>query len=136
MAMRIDPCQKPDRQGGLLSQLALPDGRASDTLLLAFGGLAAATYRGSTRDVRVLTRITLADTRSLTAQVTQVIELGATNATFLHHVDVIDNRRVQRKDSLNAHTEAGLADGNRLARAAVLASYADALKCLQTFFGF
>jgi len=29
-----DMCQKPDRQGGPVSQVALPDGRASDTTCL------------------------------------------------------------------------------------------------------
>src|ERR1051326_3467733 len=32
-------CQKPDREGGLLSHHALPDGRASDTALLGISAV-------------------------------------------------------------------------------------------------
>jgi hypothetical protein len=49
---------------------------------------------------------------------------------------VIDNRRVQRKNSFDANAEAGLSNGDRFARAAVLAGDADTFKCLQTLFRF
>src|SRR6185503_10330287 len=109
---------------------------SEDTLLLAFSGLATATHGRSPGDVRVLTRVALANTGSLAAQVAQVIELRAANASLLHHVDVIDNRGVQRKNSFDADAKAGLAHGNRFARAAVFARNTDTFKSLQTLFGF
>src|SRR6185503_5746962 len=84
------------------------------------------------------TRIALADTGGLTSQTTQVIELGPAYAAALDQVDVIDDRRVQRKNSLDADAEARFSDGDRFARATVLASDHDTFECLQSFlrFGF
>jgi hypothetical protein len=55
---------------------------------------------------------------------------------FLHDIDMIDDRRMQRKDPLNADAETRLAHGDGFADAAVLAGNADAFECLQTFFSF
>ena len=48
-------------------------------------------------------------------------------------VDVVDHRRVQREDTLDADAKADLANRHGLAHAAVLACDADALKSLQAF---
>jgi hypothetical protein len=65
----------------------------------------------------------------------QVVKLGATHAPALDHVYVVNDGRVKRKDSLDAYAEAGLSDGDGLARSAVLARYDDALEDLQALFG-
>ncbi len=49
---------------------------------------------------------------------------------------MIDDRRVQRKDSFHADSETGLAHRDRFARAAMFAGDTDAFKGLQPFFGF
>src|SRR5215210_5657585 len=104
--------------------------RASDTLLLAFGRGAAATDSRGSGD-RGLTRIAFTNTSCLAAKISQIVKLGATHVTPFHHVDVINDRRVQRKDSFDTDTKAGLAHGDRLARATVLARNANAFKSLQ-----
>src|SRR5688572_13374805 len=82
------------------------------------------------------TSIALANAGRLTAQTTQVVQLGPSNAAALDQVDVIDDGCMQRKDSLDTHTEARLSHGDRFARAAMLASNHDALERLQSFLGF
>src|SRR3954471_17063308 len=77
-----------------------------------------------------LARILLTDARSLAAQPAQVIELGATHASALDHVYVINDGRMQREDSLNTNAEAGLAHSDGLARATMFARDDDALECL------
>src|SRR5882762_1041023 len=72
-------------------------------------------------------RIPLTDSSRLATQFAQVIELGAPDAPLFHHIDMIDDGGVQRKDPFDADTETGFANGNRLARAAVLAGDDDAL---------
>src|SRR5437763_9295641 len=126
MAMRIS-CQKPDRQGGPLPQLALPDGRASDTLFLTFRSVATAT---DSRGAGDLTRIAFANAGSLAAKIAQVVKLGAANVALLHHVDVIDNCRMERKDSFDADTKTRLANGDGFTHAAMLARAAYAFECL------
>jgi hypothetical protein len=79
-------------------------------------------------------RVAFLDTSSLSAKVAKVIELGSTHLTAADDVDMVDNGCVQRKDSLDADAEGNLSDGYRLARAAVLASNADAFECLKPFF--
>src|SRR4051794_1287897 len=101
-------------------------------LLLAFGGFATATHGGGPGDVRGLSRVALANTGGFAAQVTEIIKLGAPHMSLFHDIDVIDDRRVQRKNSFDADAEARFANGDALARAAMLAGDADAFKCLQT----
>src|SRR6266700_1990225 len=48
-----------------------------------------------------LAGVALANPRCLAAHLAQVIKLGPAHVTLFHDVDVIDDRRVQRKDSLN-----------------------------------
>lgn len=81
-------------------------------------------------------RVALADPRRLAAQLAQVVKLCAPYATALHYINVIDDGGVQRKDPLDADTEAGLADGNRFTRAAVLASYTHTFESLESFLCF
>src|SRR5216684_349377 len=78
--------------------------------------------------------ITLANTRSLAAQLAKVVKLGAPYVTFLHDVDVIDYRRVQRKNPLYADAKTHLAHGDGLAHSAMLAGDNHALKSLQALF--
>src|SRR5207237_9873718 len=133
MAMRIS-CQKPDRQGGPLPPLALPDGRASDTLFLTFRSVASATHGRGSSNISVLPRIAFANAGSLAAKIAQVVKLGAANVALLHHVDVIDDRGMQRKDSFDADTKTGLANSYGFTHAAVLTCDANPFECLQTFF--
>src|SRR6185369_15540447 len=82
----------------------------------------------------MLPRVALADARGLPAQVAQVVELRSANAAALHDVDVIDDRRVEREDTLDADAEARLAHRDRLADPAMLARDADAFVRLETLF--
>src|SRR5439155_23221301 len=81
-------------------------------------------------------RVTLTNARRFAAQRAQIIKLCASDMASLHHVNVIDDPSVQRKDSFDAYAKAGLAHRDRFARAAVFAGDADAFKSLQTLFGF
>src|SRR5437660_5126424 len=129
MAMRI-LCQRPDRQGGPLPQLALADGRASDTLFLTFRSVASAAHCRGASNISVLPRIAFANAGSLAAKIAQVVKLGAANVALLHHVDVIDDRGMQRKDSFDADTKTGLANGDGFTHATMLARDAYAFECL------
>src|SRR4051812_21266307 len=82
-----------------------------------------------------LARIFLADAGGLATQPAQIVELGATDATALDHINVVNDGRVQREDSLDTDAEAGLAHGDGLARPTVLARDDDALERLQALFG-
>src|ERR1035438_1189630 len=75
----------------------------------------------------------LAQTGRFAFEAAQVVELGATGAAGAHDVDMVDHRGVQREDALNAGAEAGLADGNGLAHAGVVAADRDTLEGLQAF---
>src|SRR5689334_1301406 len=79
--------------------------------------------------------ITLANACGFAAQSAQIVELGAANAASFHEIDMIDDGRVQRKDSFHADAETGFANGDRLTRAAVLARNHDAFESLQSFLG-
>jgi hypothetical protein len=47
----------------------------------------------------------LTNPRSLASQLTQVVELGPSNAAAFGDIDVVDDRRMQRKDTLHTHAE-------------------------------
>src|SRR5207248_1686529 len=83
-----------------------------------------------------LAGIALANTRCFAAQLAQVIKLGPAHVTLLHDVDMIDDRRVQRKNSLNPDAKTDFAHGDRLAHAAMFSGDDHAFKGLQTLFGF
>lgn len=78
--------------------------------------------------------VALLDAGGLTAKVTQVIQFCTANLTAADDVDVIDDGRVQREDTLDADAKADLADCHGLACSAVFACDANALKSLQTLF--
>src|ERR1700682_1818118 len=56
----------------------------------------------------------------LALQVAQVVQLRATDLGRPHHLDLLDRRRVQREDPLDALAERHLAHGERRARAAAM----------------
>src|SRR5450759_4494012 len=53
----------------------------------------------------------LLDLGSLTAQVAQVVQLGATHVTAGDDLDLLDDRAVQREGALDTDAEADLANG-------------------------
>src|SRR5665811_2156270 len=59
----------------------------------------------------------LLDLGSLTAQVAQVVQLGAPHVATGHDLDLLDDRAVQREGALDANTEADLANRVGLADA-------------------
>jgi hypothetical protein len=83
-----------------------------------------------------LPSIAFPDTRGFSAQATKVVELGAPYPSLLHHINVIDDGRVQREDSLHANAEAGFSHRYRFAGPAVFAGYHHAFECLQALLGF
>src|SRR6185369_9315435 len=80
-------------------------------------------------------RVALTDTCCLTAQSTKVVKLCSANASALHEIDVVDDSRVQRENSLDANAETRLTHRNRLAGATMFACDYDAFKNLQSLFG-
>src|ERR1041384_4739474 len=100
----------------------------SGRLLLAGRGCALRLLRAL--PAGRLARVALADAGGFAAQFAQVIELGPTDAPALHHVNAINDRRVQREDALDADAETRLAHRDRLAHAAAFARDHDALKNL------
>src|SRR3954454_3425727 len=74
----------------------------------------------------------LLDLGGLAAQLTEVVQLGATHVTAGHDLDLLDDRGVHREGALHADGEADLADGEGLADARALAADDDALELLHT----
>ena len=72
----------------------------------------------------------LLDPRLLPAQLTEVVELGATDLAAAHDLELGDRRRVHRERPLDADAERDLADRERLAQAPVLAADHHALEHL------
>jgi len=56
----------------------------------------------------------------LTAKLTKIVELGATNAVTLCHLDLLNARAIDREDTLNADTVRDLPNGERRTMAAPL----------------
>ena len=56
----------------------------------------------------------LLDASLLTGETTQVIQLGATNLTMLVDGNVVDKRRLERENTLNADVVTDLANGEAL----------------------
>ncbi len=77
--------------------------------------------------------IAFLDTCSLAAQIAEIIELGTADLTTTNDVNVVDNRCVEREDTLDAYAKADLADRNGFAYAAMFAGDADAFERLETF---
>src|SRR3954451_22596448 len=74
----------------------------------------------------------LLDLGGLAAEVAQVVELRAAHVTAGDHLDVVDDRRVQREGPLDAHAEGDLADGEGAADPGSLDADADTLEDLQS----
>jgi hypothetical protein len=109
MAEQVDRCS-----GGLF-------------VLTGDGGLSAATL--------LTTSVALANSGSLTAQSTQVIELCSSHSSSLHEIDVVDDGGMEREDPFNTNPEARLANGNGFSGAAVLARNDYTFKRLQALLG-
>src|SRR5271157_2388982 len=77
--------------------------------------------------------LALAQARRFALQAAQVVQLGAAHAAGAHDVDMVDHRSVQRENALDAGAEAGLANGDGLAHAGVIAADHGALEGLQAF---
>src|SRR5436305_6717749 len=80
-------------------------------------------------------RVALADACGFTTESAQVVKLCSSDATSFHQINVIDDRRVQGKDSFHADAETCLSHGDGFARAAMFASDHDAFESLQSLFG-
>src|SRR6202034_2742815 len=72
----------------------------------------------------------LLDPGGLAAQVAQVVQLGAADATTGDGLDLVDRRAVQRERALDADAVAHLAHGEGLPQAAALAPDHDTLEDL------
>ena len=68
--------------------------------------------------------------RGLALQIAQVVQLRAADLGRTRHFDLLDRRRVQREDALDALPERDLADGERRARAAAMQADDDAFEHL------
>src|SRR5262249_52390718 len=70
------------------------------------------------------------DARGLALQLAEVVQAGAADVTLGHDLDLLDARRVQREDALDADAVRDLADRERGARAAAVLADDDALEHL------
>src|SRR5271163_2627024 len=77
--------------------------------------------------------VALAETCGFALQVPKVVELSAAYPARPHHVDMIDHRRVQWKNTLHTLAKADLANGDGFAQAGILAGNHGAFKSLQAF---
>src|SRR5262245_33095941 len=84
---------------------------------------------------RLLTSVALADAGGLASQGGQEIKFGAADAPVFDDVDVINDRRVEREDALDAYAERGLAHGDRLADAFASTRDYNPLERLQPLLG-
>ena len=101
----------------------------SDFYLLCLSG------SGGLRIVRLMTScIAFTNAGSFPAQSAKVVKFCASNATFLNEIDVVDDRRMEGKDPLNADAKARLSDRDRLASATVLSRDDNTLESLEPFF--
>src|SRR6476469_4473783 len=74
----------------------------------------------------------LGDAGGLAGPSAQVIKLGAADIAAAHDFDMVDDRRIEREDALDALAERNLADGEAGADALVGAGDADALEILDS----
>src|SRR5262245_48441200 len=84
---------------------------------------------------RLLAGVALADAGGLASQGAQEIKFGAADAPVFDDVDVIDDRRVEREDALDAHAERGLAHSDRLTDAFPPTRHYNPLERLQPLLG-
>src|SRR5579863_4125676 len=64
----------------------------------------------------------------------QIVKLGAADLAGAYHVDMVDDRRAQREDALDAVAKTDFADGDGLAHAGILAGEHGAFKNLDALF--
>src|SRR5699024_1425894 len=74
----------------------------------------------------------LTNTRSFTAQVTQVVELGAAHVTAASNLDLVNCRSMQRESTFHTNTEGDLSHDETFTHTAALASKNNALEDLDT----
>src|SRR5690606_3547988 len=70
---------------------------------------------------------------SLTTQLTEVVQLGPTNAAKACNADVLHLRAMKGDNALDTYTVVHLAQGYRFSNAAAFTADADAFKILETF---
>ena len=75
------------------------------------------------------------DSRGLTGQLTQVVELGTAHAAPTNDLDAGHGRRVEREDALDSDAARDLPDHEGLVDAPVLAGDADTLESLDALLG-
>src|ERR1700722_735306 len=75
----------------------------------------------------------LAQASCLALETAQVIKLGAAHTAGAHYINMVDDARVDGKDTLHTLAKTDLADGDRLADAGVIAGDERALEHLQPF---
>src|SRR4051812_43385763 len=75
---------------------------------------------------------TFADLRFLSAQPTQVVQLGPSHITAHDDLDAVDHRRVHGEGPFDPNAKTDLPDGERLAHPATLAADHHALEVLHT----
>jgi hypothetical protein len=78
----------------------------------------------------VTTGVALTDARRLTTQAAQVVKLRSSHSASLHYVNMVNDRRVKRKNPLDADTEAGLSHSDCFSGPAMFASDDDTFKSL------
>ena len=79
--------------------------------------------------------VALADPRRLAAQLAQIVKLRTANAATLHHINVVHDGCMERKDPFDTDAKAGFADRDRFSHTSVLARDTDAFERLKSFFG-
>src|SRR5690349_20210047 len=72
----------------------------------------------------------LGDTGGLTGPAAQVVKLGAAHGTAAHDLDLVDDRRIEREDALDALAERNLANSEAGSDALIGAGDAHALERL------
>src|SRR5260221_12341437 len=93
----------------------------------AFSSVRIAGTRVIQSQVRTfLALVLIFHARSLALQIAQVVQLGAPHLGAAHHLDLLDRRRVQRENALDALAERHLAHREGGARAAAVQAYHDA----------
>src|SRR5215213_11143465 len=80
----------------------------------------------------LVARVLFLNSCSFPAELAKVVKFRTPHLTSAHNIDVIDNGRVQRENSLDADAETDLPHRDRFARPAMFASYNYTLEDLQT----
>src|SRR5262249_36969410 len=78
-------------------------------------------FRLAARTLGARFALALGDARLLAGAAAEIIELGAANGAFAHHLDRDDARRIEREDALDALAIGNLAQGEARIDAGILA---------------